>query len=254
MKKRIEDLIVLENNRLNEEYYELVLRSAILLPAIYAGQFAELRVDHTNNTFLRRPVSFYDIDYKQKRIHLLIRQVGNGTRQLGRLQKHDFLNIIYPLGRPFSIVPGKKFLLVSGGVGIAPMLLLGKSLISAGKTPVFLFGFRSEKQYFDLSRFSSLGELLITTEDGSKGTKGLVIDHPVIDSEDFDGIYTCGPEMMMKAVAKVAAAKKLFCEASLENTMACGFGACLTCAQPTTSGMKMACVDGPVFNTKDLLW
>ena len=254
MKKKVEDLPVTENRRLNEEYYELVLRSGEALPAIAPGQFAELRVDHAPRTFLRRPISFYDTDPNRREIRFLIQEVGEGTRQLARLQPGDLLNVIYPLGHPFSVVPGSRFLLVAGGVGIAPMLLLGRKLREEGKTPVFLFGFRSSRQWFDLTRFEALGEVHITTEDGSLGEQGLVTGHPVIKTEHFDGYYTCGPEPMMKAVAALADGRDTFCEVSLENTMACGFGACLTCAQPTVHGMKMVCTDGPVFNTKELLW
>ena len=82
----------------------------------------------------------------------------------------------------------------------------------------------------------------------------MITDHPILETGIFDGCYSCGPEPMMKAMAKIAAGKEIFCEVSLENTMACGIGACLCCAQPTVHGMKMACVDGPVFNTKELLW
>ena len=254
VKKKIENLLVTANRRLNSEYFELILQSNESLPGILPGQFAELKVDHAAHTFLRRPISFYDVNTDKSVVHLLIQEVGEGTRRLGQLEAGEFLNMIYPLGHSFTITEGTTFLLVAGGVGIAPMLLLGRKLKEAGKTPVFLFGFRSEKQWFDLSRFEALGEVLITTEDGSIGEKGLVTSHRVMNTGRFDGYYTCGPVPMMKAVASIAASRDIFCEASLENTMACGIGACLTCAQPTVHGMKMACTDGPVFNTKELLW
>ncbi len=253
MKKKIENLTVVSCRRLNDEYFELVLRSSAPLPEIFPGQFAEVQVEGSEKTFLRRPISFYDVVPEDRMIHLLIQVVGAGTRRLGQLSAGDQLNMIYPLGHPFSVVEGERFLLVAGGVGVAPMLLLGRQLREAGRKPVFLFGFRSAAQMFDLSRYEALGEVYLTTEDGSVGEKGLVTDHPVM-AEAFDGIYTCGPEPMMKAVASVAARRDLFCEASLENLMACGFGACLCCAQPTIHGMQRACVEGPVFNTKELLW
>jgi len=254
VKKKIEDLLVTGNQRLNKDCFILTLRSGDPLPAIFPGQFAELRLDHSGDTFLRRPISFYDVDREHQEMRLLIREVGAGTRQLGMLGPGDTLNIIYPLGHPFTLIDGKEFLLAAGGVGIAPMLLLGKTLKQAGKRPVFLFGARSKEQMFDLAEFEDLGEVYITTEDGSMGKKGMITDHPILEAGTFDGCYSCGPEPMMKAIAKIAARKEIFCEVSLENIMACGIGACLCCAQPTVHGMKMACVDGPVFNTKELLW
>ena len=253
MKKRIEDLTVRANQRLNDGYFELVLRSPGPLPTVLPGQFAELKVKGSEKTFLRRPISFFDVRESAREVHLLIQEVGAGTRQLSRLVPGDTLNMIYPLGHPFTLAGGQLFLLVAGGVGIAPMLLLGKALRAAGKEPVFLFGFRSAAQIFDLSRFEALGEVLLTTEDGSRGYRGLVTQHPVLEAA-YDGIYTCGPEPMMKAVAAVAGRRGIFCEASLETLMACGIGACLCCAQQTVHGMLRACVEGPVFNTKELIW
>ncbi len=253
MKKRIEDLTVTANRRLTDDYFELVLRAAEPLPPILPGQFAEVRVQGSPETFLRRPISFFDVNYTTSEVHLLIQEVGAGTRHLSRLQRGDVLNLIYPLGHPFTLTEGRRFLLVAGGVGIAPMLLLGKALLEAGKEPVFLFGFRSADQIFDLSRYGSLGVVYLSTEDGNKGDMGLVTEHPMIRSA-YDGIYTCGPEPMMKAVAAIAEERDLFCEASLETLMACGIGACLCCAQQTVHGMQRACVEGPVFNTKELIW
>lgn len=254
MKKRVEDFHIVENISLNEEYFELVLRAGQPLPEILPGQFAEVLIDGSDSTFLRRPLSFYDVDPEGRKVHLLIQIVGSGTRSLSALEPGATLNMIYPLGHSFSLPRGERFLLVAGGVGIAPMLILGKWLREQGKTPQFLFGFRSHRQFFELDRFSVLGEVFVTTEDGTLGVKGRVTDHPLMHQPEFDGIYTCGPEPMMQAVAHIAEEAGIFCEASLENTMACGFGACLCCAQKTTGGTKMVCTDGPVFNTRDLIW
>jgi len=253
VKKKIENLTVKANERLNDEYFELILHSPVPLPDIAPGQFAQVRVEGSEKTFLRRPISFFDVVPDERAIHLLIQEVGAGTRRLAQLVPGDPLNMIYPLGHPFSLLEGERFLLVAGGVGIAPMLLLGRQLRAAGKEPVFVFGFRSAAQLIDLSRFGDLGPLYITTEDGSVGQRGLVMDHPVL-KEPWDGVYTCGPEPMMKAVAAYAGRRELPCEASLETLMACGIGACLCCAVPTVTGMQRACVEGPVFDTKALLW
>jgi dihydroorotate dehydrogenase electron transfer subunit len=167
VKKKIETFTVKANERLNDEYFELVLHSPVPLPDIAAGQFAQVRVEGSEKTYLRRPISFYDVNRAVQEVHLLIQEVGAGTRHLGRLAAGDLLNMVYPLGHPFSLFEGERFLLVAGGVGIAPMLLLGRQLRAAGKEPVFVFGFRSAAQLIDLSRYVDLGPLYITTEDGS---------------------------------------------------------------------------------------
>jgi dihydroorotate dehydrogenase electron transfer subunit len=119
-----------------------------------------------------------------------------------------------------------------------------------------LIGARSSKDLVEIDQFSRYGAVFTTTEDGTGGIKGYVTDHPVLGSElsSFTRIYSCGPEPMMKAVASRAGSNSIFCEVSLENTMACGFGVCLCCVTETTQGHKCVCTDGPVFNINQLKW
>ena len=147
-----------------------------------------------------------------------------------------------------------KPLLVGGGVGTAPMLMLGSTLAEMGYKPTFLLGARSSKDLLQLDEFQKLGDVYMTTEDGSMGEKGYVTQHSVLEAQKFDMIYTCGPKPMMMAVAKYAKANGIECEVSLENTMACGVGACLCCVENTDEGHLCVCKDGPVFNIKKLLW
>ncbi len=102
--------------------------------------------------------------------------------------------------------------------------------------------------------FRRIGRVETTTEDGSMGAKGFVTQHPMLDEERFDAIATCGPKPMMVAVARYAEATGIPCEASLENRMACGLGACLCCVEDTTEGNLCVCKEGPVFNIKRLKW
>lgn len=255
MKKQIQDLRVVENRTLNSEYFELILTHDDPLPEVLPGQFAEVRVDHSPGTFLRRPISVYDVDYQENRLHFLIQIVGKGTFQLSLLPPGEVLNIIYPLGNSFDTEGVERALLIGGGVGIAPLLFLGHRLHEQGKEPEFLLGFRSEALFVDFTSFEKYGKLWLTTDDGSAGEKGVVTDHSLLQQElDVDRIYTCGPEVMMKAVSHLAARHGVNAQASLENTMACGFGACLCCVQKTVKGNKMVCIDGPVFNTNELIW
>lgn len=254
MKKRIEDLTVVENKFLNSEFFVLKLQSDSTLPEILPGQFAEVRVDDSPSTFLRRPLSVYDVDYKNNLLYLLVKIAGNGTKQMSFLKKDDKLNLLYPLGNSFSKPVGSKVLLVGGGTGVAPMLLLGKHLKEQGTEPQFLLGYRSTELIIENDKFEAIGKVHLTTEDGSSGHRGFVIDHPVIN-ESYDMIYTCGPEIMMKAVAKIAMKQSISCEVSLENLMGCGIGACLCCVVDTKDrGNINTCTEGPVFNSNRLRW
>jgi dihydroorotate dehydrogenase electron transfer subunit len=123
-----------------------------------------------------------------------------------------------------------------------------------GCKPVFLLGARSRDDLLQLDDFRRQGDVYITTEDGSLGEQGYVTQHTVLSSRRFDQICTCGPKPMMMAVAQYAAARGIACEVSLENTMACGIGACLCCVEKTIEGHVCVCTEGPVFNINQLTW
>jgi dihydroorotate dehydrogenase electron transfer subunit len=255
MAKTVLDFQIIDNKQLTQDFFILELSAGIALPEILPGQFAQVRVDGSGDTFLRRPFSVYDVNYKAGSIRLLLQVVGKGTKALSLLRKGETLNLILPLGKPFSR-PGEdeRSLLIGGGVGIAPLLYLGKYLRSIGSDFEFLLGFRSRDRIIDSQEFRQISKVHITTEDGSEGEKGFVTRHSVLSGNDYSRIYCCGPDPMMKAVGEFAKKKNIYCEVSLENLMGCGFGVCLCCVVKTTSGNLCSCIDGPVFNINDLKW
>jgi len=282
MKKHILDLTVRSVERVHERYVLIKLTQSAALPPMNPGQFVEVRVDGSSSTFLRRPISIHFVDYQNNELWLLVACVGDGTRRLAELQAGDTLNCVLPLGNGFSLpaavseatsaasaaatastCTGKwqKVLLTGGGVGVAPLLYLGKVLKDQGVEPTFLLGARSAKDLLMLSEFQKYGRVLVTTEDGTMGEKGFVTNHSVLQQESFDMIQVCGPTPMMKAVARYASEKNIACEVSLENLMACGLGACLCCvekvkadADDSVATNVCVCKEGPVFNINRLLW
>jgi dihydroorotate dehydrogenase electron transfer subunit len=257
MKKTVQDLLVISNRRLNKDHTLLVLKSESPLDGIVPGQFANILVENSPNTFLRRPFSIYQVDYPLNTISILIKAIGEGTGRLSGSIAGQSLSVIFPLGKGYSI-PDKrsKVLLVGGGVGVAALMILASDLHKAGHQVEILLGARSAEDLVELDEFSKFGLVHTTTEDGSQGTKGFVTNHLVFGEilNSFDRIYTCGPEPMMKAVAKFATTYKIPCEVSLENTMACGYGVCLCCVTQTTEGHKCVCTEGPVFDLNRLKW
>lgn len=256
MKKFILDLQVISVEALSDKHVLIKLTDLKPLPEIVPGQFLEVRIDHSPATFLRRPISINFVDRDNNQLWLLVAIVGDGTRQLAKLKAGDTLNCVMPLGNGFTlpIETGKKFLLVGGGVGVAPLLYFGKVIRDMGCEPVFLLGARSAKDLLEFELFKQYGRVYVTTEDGSLGEKGFVTNHSILENESFDQISTCGPGPMMVSVARFANKAGIECEASLENKMACGVGACLCCVENTTEGNLRVCQDGPVFNIKKLLW
>ena len=259
MKKYILDLTVSAIERISEKHVLIRLTDKKPLPEMVPGQFVEVRVDGSATTFLRRPISINFVDDEQNELWLMVAMVGDGTRRLGELKVGDKLNCVLPLGNGFTIAShpltfSPSPLLVGGGVGVAPLLYLGAKMKAQGMKPTFLLGARTAGDLLMLDEFKKFGRVCVTTEDGSEGEKGFVTNHSLLQQERFDMIYTCGPTPMMKAVARYAREKGIECEASLENLMACGLGACLCCVEKTTEGNLCVCKDGPVFNIKKLLW
>ena len=257
MKKFLLDLEVKSKTWLNSAYVLLVLTSPDKLPPILPGQFVEVRVDGSPATFLRRPISVHQVDYTRNELWLLVQVVGDGSRHLAELEAGDMLNVILPLGNGFSLPPDKdaRLLLVGGGCGVAPLLYLGAYLRQHGyKRCGFLLGAKREEDLLQLDEYSRYGQVYTTTEDGSHGVQGFVTQHPVMHEPGIDLIYACGPTPMMKAVARLAREAGIACEVSLENTMACGLGACLCCVTDTVEGHVCVCTEGPVFNIDKLKW
>lgn len=256
MKKYILDLTVNSVEALSDKHVLIKLTDDKPLPEMLPGQFVEVRVDNTPSTFLRRPISINNVDYDHNELWLLVAAVGDGTRQLQKLQKGDRLNCVLPLGNSFTMPTDntQKVLLVGGGVGVAPLLYFGKRIKAMGGEPTFLLGARSAKDVLERELFEQVGRVFITTEDGSEGEKGFVTNHSVLAQEHFDRISTCGPKPMMMAVARYAFKNDIECEVSLENKMACGVGACLCCVEKTVEGNKCVCKEGPVMNIKKLTW
>ena len=257
MKKTVQNLQVIANQRLNKDHALLKLKSDLLLEGIVPGQFANILVDKSQNIFLRRPFSIHQVDYKCNTVCFLIKEVGEGSKCLSNSKVGESLNVIFPLGKGFTIPEKKsKALLVGGGCGVAPLMLLAAVLNNEGHQVEILLGAKSADDIVELDLYAKYGIVHTTTEDGTLGTKGFVTNHPLFRDNftTFDKIYTCGPEPMMRVVAKLASLSKINCEVSLENTMACGYGVCLCCVTETTEGYRCVCTDGPVFDIKKLKW
>ena len=256
MKKYVKDLTVASVEFPNERYVLLKLTDSEQLPEVVPGQFVEVRVDGSPNTFLRRPISINYFSKEDNELWLLVAMVGDGTRTLGRLKVGDKLNVVFPLGNGFSPCKGvgERVLLVGGGVGVAPLLFYGSYLRDNGACPVFLIGARSSADLLELDLFREVGNVYVTTEDASEGEQGFVTQHSILKKEKFDRIAVCGPKPMMLNVAKYARSADTPCEVSLENMMACGLGACLCCVEKTVKGNVCVCKEGPVFSIDDLTW
>lgn len=257
MKKTVINLLLTENKQLNKDNFLLVLQSPIPLTGIFPGQFVNVEIKDASDIFLRRPFSILDVDYEKQTISLLIKILGRGSKKLTEASVGLEISVVFPLGRSFTL-PDKNdhILLIGGGSGMAPMLFLSKTCGLDPANVNVLIGARTLADHIDVSNYLKYGRFFFTTEDGSFGEKGYVTNHSIFKGHlsQFSKIYTCGPDLMMKSIGRTAIEKNIFCEVSLENMMACGFGVCLCCVEDTKTGHKCVCTDGPVFNVNDLKW
>ena len=218
------------------------------------GQFISM---YTNDgtKLLPRPISICEIDKDNCRLRVVYRVTGEntGTEQFSKLREGDTIPVIGPLGNgfPYEKAEGKRVFLMGGGIGVPPILELAKQMKCEKKQIVV--GYR-DAQTFLKEEFEQNGELYISTEDGSVGTKGNVMDAIRENALNADMIFACGPTPMLRAIKAYAEENNIVCYISLEERMACGIGACLACVckskekdHHSNVHNKRICKDGPVF-------
>ncbi|MDR2085389.1 MAG: dihydroorotate dehydrogenase electron transfer subunit [Bacteroidales bacterium] len=254
--KQIRNLKILENKKLDDVYFILKCTSDEYLPEMKPGQFASIKVERNPDVFLRRPFSIHDYNKSDNTVSFLIKVVGKGTKELSLLKIGNTINIMLPLGNGFNFDSKIKTLIIGGGCGIAPIYFLAKTLKNENADFDILIGGRTSNDLLRYEDINQLSRSYCSTEDGSFGETGLITQHTCMTKmiSDYKKIHCCGPENMMKAIAKIAKENNIDCEVSLENTMACGFGVCLCCVTDTVHGHECVCTKGPVFNTKELKW
>ena len=209
------------------------------------GQFVNIKID---GLFLRRPISVCDLNGDE--LTLIYKVVGNGTAKMSEMIPGETLDLLTGLGNGYDTsLSGDRPGLLGGGVGVPPLYLLARRLISEGKHPFVILGFNTADEIFYEQEFKDLGALTaVTTVDGSYGFKGFATDAM---PEEYSYVYCCGPEPMLKSVFRQTATSGQF---SFEERMGCGFGACMGCSCKTITGFKRICKEGPVLRKEEILW
>jgi dihydroorotate dehydrogenase electron transfer subunit len=247
-------------------YHELTLVAPGIAAVVEPGQFVQARTGAAGpgGFALRRPFSVHAADRRRAgvgTISLVFEVVGPGTAALARARVHDHVDLIGPLGRPFTPPEGAApCLLVGGGYGAAPLFLLAERLVAGGCRADMVLGAASAGRLLkpvDAKRH--VATLALTTDDGSAGTHGLVTDAlgPGLERAKAGGgmLYACGPMPMLAAVAQAAAAAGVPAQVAVEERMACGTGICFSCVLPMVGGrMARSCTDGPVFHGGAIAW
>jgi len=258
MSEHQEKSIVQSVERLSRFLYRLTLEAPLIAAEAQPGQFVMVACGPTLDPLLRRPISIHQCS-DDGCLQLVFKVVGRGTRLLSEIRAGQTLDLLGPLGRGFRLATG-PVALIGGGIGIAPLLFLAKTLMQTNQgTASFrvLLGAQNGEELEPLAAaFATMGcEVELATDDGSLGRHGLITDLLPAHLPGLSTAYACGPHPMMAAVAKLCAAAEVACEVSLEAHMACGLGACLGCAVEGADGRyKHVCKHGPVFKAEETSW
>jgi dihydroorotate dehydrogenase electron transfer subunit len=246
---------VLVNEKLSPQYWRLAFDAPDLAQEVKPGQFVHIRTDDGGlQPFFRRPFSVYRA---RKQVEIFYDVVGPGTNLLSLKKKGDTLDVLGPLGSPFMMPPEntKQVVMIAGGIGIAPMLILSDVLKNKKHDLVLLFGGRDRRHVYPMKEFKENAvKVHVATDDGSVGARGRVsvLFDKIDKTSGRSFIYTCGPNPMMKAVQAFAAEHGIAGQAACEEIMACALGACLGCSIETKSGFKTVCYDGPAFDLDEV--
>jgi len=251
-------LKVKSNTEIADKIYKLELEGDYKPEEFKPGRFLHIKCSDSIDPLLRRPMSICNIDDAGKLMTVLYRSEGKGTRLLAAKKPGEDLDVLAPLGTNFdleAVNSGETVLLIGGGIGVPPLYYLGRKLKERGAKIVTILGFNSKKDVFYEKEFSELGEVQVTTVDGSHGKKGFVTD--ALAGIEYEATFSCGPTVMLKALQSVIPKeKKAFM--SIEERMGCGVGACLACVcKPgpdyiSETGYLRACTEGPVLRLWDV--
>jgi dihydroorotate dehydrogenase electron transfer subunit len=261
---------VIANRRLSEDYNVLGLAAPAIASRVAPGQFVMIKAGGDCDPLLRRPFSVFEIlrDGQGAPVGLTVlsKRIGVSTRRLYDARAGDAIACLGPLGRPFTIVePPTEAWMVAGGVGLAPFATLAEALRARGVDCTLFYGARSARELFHLDFFRNLDvDLVLTTEDGSRGERGRIItplDRALATRAASARVmlYACGPEAMLAAAARTAAAHGRPCQVSVERIMGCGLGGCYSCVVPMRDDrggvhQVRSCISGPVLHADQIAW
>jgi dihydroorotate dehydrogenase electron transfer subunit len=246
-------MTIVQQKSIAKDIFELTVQGSLVKSIKQPGEFVHIKVSNGVEPLLRRPISICSVNQEESQFTMLYRSEGMGTNLLATKIAGDKINVLGPLGNGFPVdatQAGETALLVGGGIGVPPLYELSKQLVHRGVKVIHILGFQSIENSFYESQFNELGNTYVATVDGSYGTKGFVTDVIEMYNLEFDTLYACGPNPMLRALEDRFRNRRAYL--SLEERMGCGIGACFACVchvqdDPTGYAYRKVCSDGPVF-------
>lgn len=258
------DFTVISNTQVAEGVWRMVFASEVVR-SIEPGQFMNFEVPGDGSHILRIPLSFSLADAAHGRVVIYYAVVGEGTGRLARMRPQEASTLLGPCGNGWRLPAdtSKRALLVAGGIGLPPVVAVADLLAAAGVGFDVAIGLRTKDALAptllqELELFQDKDtQVRMATDDGSLGLHGFATQaaEQLLSERDYGSIYTCGPQVMMAGVAKLASERGIACQVSMERMMGCGFGACACCnVALAAGGYALCCQDGPVFDAQEVAW
>ena len=253
---------IISNNKISDKIYKMTLSCPEIAKHAEMGQFLNIYLDK-GEMILPRPISIQDVDKEAGALNIMYLIVGQGTAYMAGLPVGYELNITGPLGHGFSYDGCEKLALIGGGIGVPPLYYAARQVLRQNPNAEIraYIGFRDKDFVILEEELCALGvKVIVTTDDGSYGAKGNALQAFINDGFAADCIFTCGPQGMLRAVAEHSIGANIPCQVSMEERMGCGIGACVVCAiaiknlKDDDFTYKRVCMDGPVFDAKEVVW
>ena len=255
---------IVSNEPVGPRLHLMVLKAPEIAVTVLPGQFVHVKLPRMDDHILRRPFSIYAADAQAGTVDILYQVVGFGSDHMTKLAIGEQVEMIGPVGHGWQVPEGaKRALVVAGGVGAAPLFMLTQKMAAEGLQVDVVLGAQTEAALACRSRYEELLGMCpsCATDDGSFGREGFctslvqeALEAAEVDGAPYDYLAVCGPEPLMKIVARMAADAGVYAQVSMEKRMACGVGACLSCVVDTVDGKQRSCVDGPVFDAEKVVW
>ena len=250
---------VVEKEEVGDGIWRMVFRAPKLAGSLEPGQFMNFHVPGAKQ-ILRVPLSFASTDAGSGTVEIVYAVVGDATRALTRMAAGESSSVLGPSGNGWVVRKGQgRSVVVGGGVGAPPAIAAAGLLAKKGVAFDGVLGAQTASKLWGVDRLAELGagRVLVTTDDGSFGIKGFTTDalRELLSQGDYDTVYTCGPQVMMRGIASICREAGIKCQVSMERMMSCGFGACNTCNVLMADGTyKSCCMNGPIFDAEEVAW
>jgi dihydroorotate dehydrogenase electron transfer subunit len=244
MSKFLEQTKILDNQEIAKSIFKCRFATKEIYKTSLPGNFLNISIIEPSAHLLKRPFGIYNIQNNE--IEIVYRVRGKVTQRLSDLKAGNLIEVLGPLGNNFTVPKNKKILILAGGLGVAPLFFLEKHLSKENEI-VFVYGAKNEKELIKINTKNLINHL-----DNKENC--FVCDKLdfLLQKNKIEKLYTCGPEILMEKSYNIAKKYSIPTEVSLEARMACGFGACVGCTIETKNGLKKVCVDGPVFDAKNI--